>query len=59
MIDMAYVKGGVLTEEEQIRLMKAQRRLQEVAMDEYKQSMVNPYGQQIEQATKERERISD
>lgn len=59
MIDMAYVKGGVLTEEEQIRLMKAQRRLQEIAIDEYKISMINPYGQQIEQATQEREKISD
>lgn len=42
-----------------MRLMTAQRRLQEIAMEEYKASMINPYEDQIAQSMSERERLSD
>lgn len=57
-MDEAYIKGGVVSKEEQARLLRAQRRMQELQIKQLQDSQNNPYTTEIARAQADRAKIA-
>lgn len=58
-INTAYVRGGQVTPEEQMRIMKAQQRIMQLQQERYVSSMQDPYKGALSEAESMRKRMTD